>query len=89
VTRLRLGSQSVEIEGGLYDIITRGNNRQLVFDSDDDDLKLLLLLAQQKASPGVPQLKTGLEEMEEDKKNFRMAGLAPSETTQNRIRTNL
>jgi len=40
----------VELEGGLYHIITRGNNRQLIFGSDDDDyLKLLSLLAQQKA----------------------------------------
>jgi putative transposase len=38
----------VEIEGGLYHIITRGNNRQLIFGSDDDYLKMLLLLAQQK-----------------------------------------
>lgn len=39
----------VEIEGGLYHIITRGNNRQLIFGSDDDYRKMLLLLAQQKA----------------------------------------
>lgn len=39
----------VEIEGGLYHIISRGNNRQLIFGSDDDYLKMLLLLAQQKA----------------------------------------
>jgi putative transposase len=38
----------VEIEGGLYHIITRGNNRQLIFASDDHYLKMLLLLAQQK-----------------------------------------
>ena len=39
----------VEIEGGLYHVITRGNNRQLIFASDDDYLKLLALLAHQKA----------------------------------------
>jgi REP element-mobilizing transposase RayT len=39
----------VELQGGLYHIITRGNNRQLIFGSDDDYLKLLSLLAQQKA----------------------------------------
>src|SRR5713226_703579 len=39
----------LEIEGGLYHIITRGNNRQLILGSDDDYLKMLLLLAQQKA----------------------------------------
>jgi hypothetical protein len=26
----------LEIQGGLYHIITRGNNRQLIFGSDDD-----------------------------------------------------
>jgi putative transposase len=39
----------VELQGGLYHIITRGNNRQLIFGSDDDYLKLLSLLGQQKA----------------------------------------
>ena len=39
----------LEIQGGLYHIITRGNNRQLMFASDDDYRKFLLQLAQQKA----------------------------------------
>lgn len=39
----------LEIQGGLYHIITRGNNRQLIFGSDDDYRKFLLQLAQQKA----------------------------------------
>ena len=39
----------VELQGGLYHIITRCNNRKLLFGSDDDYLKLLSLLAQQKA----------------------------------------
>jgi REP-associated tyrosine transposase len=39
----------LEIEGGLYHIITRGNNRQLVFRSDDDRDKFLRELAKQKA----------------------------------------
>src|SRR5262245_11195560 len=38
----------VEIEGGLYHVITRGNNRQRIFGSDDDYLKLLALLGSQK-----------------------------------------
>ena len=40
----------LEIQGGLYHIITRGNNRQLIFASDDDRRKFLLQLAHQKAS---------------------------------------
>ena len=39
----------LEIEGGLYHILTRGNNRQLIFGSDDDYDRMLLLLARQKA----------------------------------------
>ena len=39
----------LEIQGGLYHIITRGNNRQLIFGSDDDRGKFLLQLAHQKA----------------------------------------
>jgi REP element-mobilizing transposase RayT len=39
----------LEIEGGLYHIISRGNYRQRIFSSRDDYLKFLLLLAQQKA----------------------------------------
>lgn len=38
----------VEVEGALYHIITRGNNRQVIFGSHDDYLKILLLLDQQK-----------------------------------------
>jgi len=38
----------IEIEGGLYHIITRGNNRQLIFGSDEDYLKMLSLLERQK-----------------------------------------
>lgn len=39
----------LEIQGGLYHIITRGNNRQLIFGSDDDYQKFLIQLAHQKA----------------------------------------
>src|SRR6266851_1555436 len=39
----------LEIQGGLYHIITRGNNRQLIFGSDDDYRKFLLQLAHQKS----------------------------------------
>ena len=38
----------VEVEGGLYHVITRGNNRQTIFNSDDDYLKFLSLLKIQK-----------------------------------------
>src|SRR6266571_1814223 len=39
----------VEIQCGLYHIISRGNYRQLIFGSDDDYRKFLLQLANQKA----------------------------------------
>ena len=39
----------LEIQGGLYHIITRCNNRQLIFGSDDYYHKFLLQLAHQKA----------------------------------------
>jgi len=39
----------VEIEGGLYHVITRGNNRRRIFDSDDDYIKLLRLMESRKA----------------------------------------
>lgn len=39
----------VEIEGGLYHVLTRGNNRQPIFGSDNDYDRMLLLLARQKA----------------------------------------
>jgi REP element-mobilizing transposase RayT len=39
----------LEIEGGLYHVITRGNNQQLIFGSDDDHHRFLLQLALQKA----------------------------------------
>lgn len=39
----------IEIEGGLYHIIARGNNRQLIFGSDEDYQKFLSLLENQKA----------------------------------------
>lgn len=38
----------VEFEGGLYHVITRGNDRRDVFHSPDDHLKFLSLLAKQK-----------------------------------------
>ena len=38
----------VEVEGGLYHLITRGNDRQDIFHSKDDHLKFLSLLARQK-----------------------------------------
>ena len=39
----------LEIERGPYHIITRGNNRQIIFGSCDDYLKTLLLVAHTKA----------------------------------------
>lgn len=38
----------VELEGGLYHLITRGNNRQTIFHCDDDYQKFLSLLEIQK-----------------------------------------
>ena len=38
----------LEIEGGLYHVITRGNNRQLIFHSPEDYLKLLTMIELQK-----------------------------------------
>jgi len=35
----------VEIEGGLYHVITRGNDRQDIFHPDEDHAKFLSLLA--------------------------------------------
>jgi len=34
----------VEVEGGLYHVITRGNNRQAIFNCDVDYEKILSLL---------------------------------------------
>src|SRR5437870_3244227 len=39
----------VEVEGGLYHVITRGNNRRVIFDCPDDYHKFLSLLAVQKS----------------------------------------
>ena len=39
----------IEIAGGLFHIITRGNNRRRIFRSHDDYLKFLLFLESQKA----------------------------------------
>jgi len=38
----------IEVEGGLYHVLTRGNNRQRIFYDDEDYLKLLTMLARQK-----------------------------------------
>ena len=38
----------VEVEGGLYHLITRGNDRQDIFHTEDDRRKFLSLLARQK-----------------------------------------
>src|SRR5215471_2136418 len=38
-----------EVEGGLYHVITRGNNRRRIFNSPSDYEKFLTLLARQKA----------------------------------------
>ena len=37
-----------EVEGGLYHVITRGNNRRQIFNSPADYKKFLMLLAVQK-----------------------------------------
>jgi len=42
----------LEVEGGLYHVITRGNDRQDVFHEDEDYKKLLSLLATQKQKTG-------------------------------------
>jgi REP-associated tyrosine transposase len=39
----------IEIEGGLYHIVTRGNNRQRIFGSHEDYAQMLRLLEAQKA----------------------------------------
>ena len=39
----------IEISGGLYHVITRGNNRRKVFRSHDDYVKLIDFLTQQKS----------------------------------------
>ncbi|HLG14277.1 MAG TPA: hypothetical protein VJH03_07215 [Blastocatellia bacterium] len=41
----------IEIEGGLYHLTTRGNNRGKIFPSEDDYLKMLALLAQKAKLP--------------------------------------
>jgi len=38
----------VEVAGGLYHVITRGNNRRQIFNSPTDHEKFLSLLANQK-----------------------------------------
>jgi putative transposase len=38
----------LEVEGGLYHLIARGNNRQDIFYSDDDHKKFLSLVGAQK-----------------------------------------
>jgi REP element-mobilizing transposase RayT len=40
-----------EVEGGLYHVITRGNNRRQIFNSPADYEKFLSLLAVQNAKP--------------------------------------
>jgi REP element-mobilizing transposase RayT len=40
-----------EVEGGLYHVITRGNNRRQIFNAPADYEKSLSLLAVQKAKP--------------------------------------
>src|ERR1700752_4026815 len=39
----------IEVEGGLYHVFTRGNNRKIIFNSDEDYDKFCSLLAIQKA----------------------------------------
>ena len=41
----------IEIEGGLYHVITRGNDRQTVFHSNEDHKKFPALLAAIKERP--------------------------------------
>src|SRR5205814_7116851 len=40
-----------EVEGGLYQVITRGNNRRQIFSAANDYEKFLALLAVQKTKP--------------------------------------
>jgi REP element-mobilizing transposase RayT len=46
----------IEIGGGLYHVITRGNNRKKIFRSDDDYLKFTGLLHQQKSKLSISTL---------------------------------
>ncbi len=39
----------IEVDGGLYHLITRGNARQDIFHSPEDHIKYLALLEKQKA----------------------------------------
>jgi REP element-mobilizing transposase RayT len=41
-----------EVAGGLYHVIARGNNRQVIFHSDEDHKKFLSLLGIQKQKLG-------------------------------------
>jgi hypothetical protein len=41
-----------EVAGGLYPVIARGNNRQVIFHSDEDHKKFLSLLGIQKQKLG-------------------------------------
>ncbi|MGD9628256.1 MAG: hypothetical protein AB7V18_03330 [Pyrinomonadaceae bacterium] len=43
----------VEIEGGLYHLIARGNDRQNIFHSPDDRYRFFALLAKEKARSGI------------------------------------
>ena len=40
-----------EVEGGLYHVLTRGNNRRQIFSSPNDYQKFLTLLAKQRIKP--------------------------------------
>lgn len=42
----------LEVEGGLYHVITRGNDRQDIFHADDDYVEFLTVLASQKEKTG-------------------------------------
>jgi hypothetical protein len=43
----------LEVEGGLYHVITRGNDRQDIFHSDEDHRKFLSLLAARKQQTSI------------------------------------
>ena len=68
----------IEVDGGLYHLITRGNARQDIFHSAGDHEKFLTLLEKQKARQNMgsnAQLRyaTNLVEKEYDERNATQA----------------
>src|SRR5213078_1532307 len=75
-----------EVEGGLYHVITRGNNRRRIFDAPADYEKFLSLLAVQKTRGSQPgsglrfvrfDKSEGLRGKRQDRAKSRSAPLRP------------